>query len=61
MKEQAQTKMIDGRYRADLKPIGKGISSTVMSGINMETGKKVAIKHITCFNDNKYEALRILR
>lgn len=41
--------------------LGRGVSSTVISGIDLVTGRKVAIKKITRFLENKHESLRILR
>lgn len=47
-------------YQVD-KEVGNGVSSTVFSAININTGEKVAIKKIKNFLENKHESLRILR
>lgn len=46
--------IIGNRYRVNLNPIGKGVSSIVMSGINIDTGKKVAVKKIINFLEKKH-------
>jgi len=55
------TKLLAGRYELDQTIIGKGVSSTVISAIDRKTNRKVAIKKITRFLENKHESLRILR
>ena len=49
IQEQAVFKTLAGRYKVDTNPIGKGVSSNVMSGVNIKTGKKVAVKKINLF------------
>ena len=63
-KEETQLegpKLLAGRYEIKNKVIGQGVSSTVMAAIDLKTNRKVAIKKITRFLENKHESLRILR
>ena len=59
--EKPKTFVLGGRYEVDNLQIGKGVSSVVMSAIDLETHQKVAVKRITKFLENKHESLRILR
>lgn len=59
-KEEFQKKILAGRYEI-VRVIGKGVSSTVYEGVDRKTTRKVAIKNITRFLENKHESLRILR
>jgi len=56
MEENSQqaTKLLAGRYELDQTIIGKGVSSTVISAIDRKTNRKVAIKKITRFLENKH-------
>jgi len=56
MEESSQqaTKLLAGRYELDQTIIGKGVSSTVISAIDRKTNRKVAIKKITRFLENKH-------
>lgn len=57
-----KSKILAGRYEMNPQIIlGRGVSSTVISGIDLVTGRKVAIKKINRFLENKHESLRILR
>lgn len=38
----------------ETKPIGQGVSSIVMAAIDIRTNRKVAIKKITRFLENKH-------
>ena len=58
---QQSVKLLAGRYQLDQNVIGKGVSSTVISAIDRKTNRKVAIKKIARFLENKHESLRILR
>lgn len=44
---QKKTYILGGRYEVDRNQIGKGVSSVVMSAIDLETHQKVAVKKIT--------------
>jgi cyclin-dependent kinase 12/13 len=59
-KEEFQKKILAGRYEI-VRVIGKGVSSTVYEGVDRKTTRKVAVKNITRFLENKHESLRILR
>jgi hypothetical protein len=58
---QQSNRLLAGRYELDNNILGKGVSSTVISAIDLKTNRKVAIKKITRFLENKHESLRILR
>ena len=54
-KEQLEhPKIIGGRYQLEDKTIGSGVSSVVIPGIDLETGRKVAVKKIIKFCVNKH-------
>ena len=46
---QNRTFILGGRYEVDRNHIGKGVSSVVMTAIDLETHQKVAVKKITKF------------
>ena len=58
--EVMKSTLLAGRYQMD-KEVGKGVSSIVYQGIDKKTSRKVAIKKIIKFLDNKHESLRLLR
>lgn len=60
LKQAGSPTILAGRYEMT-NVIGSGVSSTVYEGTDKKTTRKVAIKKINKFLENKHESLRLLR